>query len=150
MDDTGRQTGARRGQQPRRNGAPRPGQFPVSKQPAPGRPEGGDGFEQGWFSPQEPPAPGPADGQPNGQRSGQGRAGQSSAHLPPVPRPTPQPRQPPTPAGPDADFDRERFENAFTDPGPFGRVPFESRPAMEPVPRPAGDRDDDEREHQSA
>jgi signal peptidase I len=38
---------------------------------------------------------------------------------------------------PEADFDRERFENGFTDPGPFGRVPFEPRPvAAEPPPPP--------------
>jgi signal peptidase I len=34
---------------------------------------------------------------------------------------------PPRPPVPAPDFDREAFENAFTDPGPFGRLPSESR-----------------------
>jgi signal peptidase I len=35
------------------------------------------------------------------------------------------------------DFDREAFENAFTDPGPFGRVPYDPRPplAEDPISR---------------
>jgi signal peptidase I len=37
------------------------------------------------------------------------------------------------------DFDQEAFDNAHTDPGPFGRMPFESRPAMRPVAPPDGD-----------
>jgi signal peptidase I len=113
-------------------------------------PDGGDGFEQGWFGPPQPPADAPLQGNPRQGPPGP-RAGHSSAHLPPVPRPTPQPRpqaEPlaaqPGPLGPAEDFDREAFENAFTDPGPFGRVPFESRPAMEPVPHPEPDGDGDE------
>lgn len=48
-------------------------------------------------------------------------------------------RSPAGPPRPEPDFDRERFENGFTDPGPFGRMPFESRPAMSPVPPPEPD-----------
>ncbi|HVV21522.1 MAG TPA: signal peptidase I [Pseudonocardiaceae bacterium] len=48
---------------------------------------------------------------------------------PPVPRPEPR-----------EDFDREAFENAFTDPGPFARIPFEPRTTkVTPEPRPSVD-----------
>lgn len=46
------------------------------------------------------------------------------------PRPPVQP-----PVRPPEDFDREAFENAFTDPGPFNRVPFETR-AFQAEPEP--------------
>lgn len=64
----------------------------------------------------------------------------------PVPKPTTdaptvrQPTMPPRPPVPQPDFDREAFENAFTDPGPFGRVPFEPRTVKAtPAPRPSVD-----------
>ncbi|HEY1573896.1 MAG TPA: signal peptidase I [Pseudonocardiaceae bacterium] len=128
MDDTGRQTGARRGQYPPRNGASRPAPPPGGNGPS----DGSGGFEHGWFSkPEEVAPPQP----PNGHRGN----GQSSTRLPPVPRPRPQ--VPPPPPG-QPDFDRERFDNAHTDPGPFGRVPGGTGSKLAPVEPPPPDDDD--------
>ncbi|HEX5401635.1 MAG TPA: signal peptidase I [Pseudonocardiaceae bacterium] len=135
MDDTGRQTGARRGQYPPRNGARRTGPQPGGNGRPGGGPDHGDGFEHGWFSkPAEPMAapPMPSNGH---------RGAQSSARLPPVPPPRPQ--VPPPPPVNEPDFDQERFDNAFTDPGPFGRVPSAGTTSsgLHPVLPPADDDD---------
>ncbi|HKN98089.1 MAG TPA: signal peptidase I [Pseudonocardiaceae bacterium] len=121
MDDTGRQVGARRGPQPRRNGVRRPIPGPDGGRPdADPTPEGAAGFERGWFG-----KPGELASHDSGPQPPAPRPHQSSGALPPV-------------AGP---FDRERFENAMTDPGPFGRVPFETQP-VRPVPPPPDDDED--------
>ncbi|HEX5116480.1 MAG TPA: signal peptidase I [Pseudonocardiaceae bacterium] len=143
MDDTGRQIGARRGQQPRRNGARRPVSGSAGGPPDDGAP---DGFEQGWFgkpdqladrrnpgSGRMPPVPRPDAS--SGRMPPVPRPDQSSGRMPPVPRPHQSSRGlPPVPEP----FDRERFDEALTDPGPFSRVPFETQP-VKPVPPPDDD-----------
>ncbi|HEX3649564.1 MAG TPA: signal peptidase I, partial [Pseudonocardiaceae bacterium] len=102
----------------------RPAPGPAGGRPdADATPEGGGGFERGWFG-----KPGDLGGRESGQLPPVPRPHQSSNALPPVPPPG-------------ESFDRERFEEGLTDPGPFGRMSFETQP-VRPVPRPE-DADED-------
>jgi signal peptidase I len=67
----------------------------------------------------------------------------SRSDVPPVGRPgTPLPGTPlaassrPGTAPVDPPFDQERFDAGLTDPGPFGRMAFETHPPMRPAARP--------------
>jgi len=51
--------------------------------------------------------------------------------MPPVAR-SGRPNLPPT----DPPFDQDAFDEALTDPGPFGRMAFETRPPMRPASSP--------------
>jgi signal peptidase I len=133
MGDTGRHGSRPDAPRPRRNG------WPVTGPTEPeGTPEGANGFEGGWFGkpPELDERPRP-NGHVNGGH-GNGDRVNGTGQRPPVPRPGPPPLPPstreiPRPQRPDARFDRERFLNGHTDPGPFGRVSFEAR-APEPGP----------------
>lgn len=137
MDDTGRHADGRPdAPRPRRNGWPVTG--PVDPATTP---EGGDGFESGWFG--KPPG---LDQRPTPRANGQVN-GNTARPRPPVPPPPPPPTrqvprpQPPRPGPPG--FDRERFQNAHTDPGPFSRMSFEPRAPEPRVPEPPPEPFDD-------
>jgi signal peptidase I len=99
---------------------------------------------------------GPVNGRSNGRvdpRINDRLAG-SRGGMPPVapPRPAapppaaPPPVDPPTMRNLDAlknveQFDQQRFDAGMTDPGPFGRMAFETRPPQRPVRPPSTDDD---------
>ncbi|HEX4703257.1 MAG TPA: signal peptidase I [Pseudonocardiaceae bacterium] len=149
MEQSGRPVGPRRGprppggsdqrqpadqRRPDQRRTERPSQPNGHPRPAPGTtPPGAEGFENGWFGkppdvggpptgrPRPPVAP-PVNGFPKPSANGHtnGRAPVNGvARTPPDPAP-------PTEAG----FDPDRFAAGMTDPGPFGRLQFETHPAI--------------------